>query len=40
MFVAPEMNVIKFAVEDIITTSIQVPGGNGGVQLPDEELPD
>ena len=38
MFVAPKMNVIKFAVEDIITTSGQ--NASGGVQLPDEELPD
>ena len=37
MFVAPEINVIKFAVEDIITTS-EAGNGDGGIQFPDEEL--
>lgn len=37
MFVVPEVNVMKFVVEDIITVSGN-GDGNGGIQFPDEEL--
>lgn len=35
-FETPELEVVKFSVEDVITTSGDV-GGNG-TQLPDQEL--
>lgn len=33
-FETPSMEIVKFAVEDIVTTS---PGGGNGSQLPEEE---
>lgn len=35
IFTNPEIEVIKFANEDIVTTS---NGGGGGVQMPDDDF--